>query len=218
MHQSKYFPKHTILFTITWLCFVVVGIVFTFLFAKGEENILLNGLHSPFLDSFFYYATFLGDGLFCIVSVIFLLFISYKNAIWLAISFLSSAIITQVLKSVFNTPRPKLFLADFNLMHHVADVTIHTTRSFPSGHATSAFALGFCLSYFSKKNNAGFFFCLIGVVAAASRIYLLQHFLIDVVVGSLIGVVGSYLVCTLLEKSSLGNKYWINYSLISKRV
>jgi membrane-associated phospholipid phosphatase len=187
------------------------------LYPKGEENILLNGLHNPFLDTFFYSATFIGDGLFCVFMVILFLFFSYKKAIWLGLSFLSSAIITQILKSVFNAPRPKLFLPDFNLLHQVADVTIHTSRSFPSGHATSAFTLGFCLAYFAKKNSAGFFFCLIGVIAAASRIYLLQHFLIDVVVGSIIGVIISLLVCTSLDKSSLVKKSWINKSLISNK-
>lgn len=212
----KYFPKHTFVFTIVWLLFLCAGLVFTFLYPKGEENILLNGLHNPFLDSFFYFATFIGDGLFCVAMVVLFLFISYKKAICLGLSFLSSAIITQALKSVFNAPRPKLFLPDFNLLHQVADVTIHTSRSFPSGHATSAFALAFCLSYFAKTNISGLFFCLIGVVAAASRIYLLQHFLIDVLLGSVIGVVVSFLVCTLLNNSKLNKKSWINYSLITK--
>ncbi len=149
--------------------------------------------------------------------VILFLFFSYKKAIWLALSFLSSAIITQALKSIFNAPRPKLFLPDFNLLHQVTDITIHTSRSFPSGHATSAFALAFCLSYFAKTNIVGLFFCLIGVVAAASRIYLLQHFLIDVLLGSVIGVVVSFLVCTLLNNSALHKKSWINNSLLIRK-
>lgn len=72
-------------------------------------------------------------------------------------------------------------LYDYNLLH-----------SFPSGHSITIFAMMSLLAYLSGKKSAGVLFVLVAVVVGFTRIYLLQHFFIDVYVGSVLGV-----ICTL---------------------
>ena len=85
-------------------------------------------------------------------------------------------------------PRPKEFFAPGQYAYFIDGVTHTGFSSFPSGHSTSIFALATLLALFekNKKWNIGY---LLGAVAVGySRIYLGQHFLGDVLVGSFIGV------------------------------
>jgi membrane-associated phospholipid phosphatase len=85
--------------------------------------------------------------------------------------------------------RPYYFLKDDPTFHKIANFTYHISNSFPSGHTTSIFALMtiFALVYQqSKLVSVAFFLC--AILVAFSRIYLSQHFLIDVVAGSFIGL------------------------------
>lgn len=68
-------------------------------------------------------------------------------------------------------------LFDYNLLH-----------SFPSGHSMTIFAMMSLLAYFSGKRLAGALFVLVALVVGGTRIYLLQHFFVDVYVGSILGV------------------------------
>lgn len=64
--------------------------------------------------------------------------------------------------------------------------------SFPSGHATAAFAGAYILSQFDHNKRRRLAYVLIAVGVSYSRIYLLCHFVGDVAVGALYGLlVGS---------------------------
>ncbi|NJK86360.1 MAG: phosphatase PAP2 family protein [Bacteroidales bacterium] len=67
--------------------------------------------------------------------------------------------------------------------------------SFPSGHATSAFALFFCLAVLVHQNSMKLLFFMSALLISFSRVYLSQHFLLDVYVGSFIGLIISILFC-----------------------
>lgn len=66
-------------------------------------------------------------------------------------------------------------------------------NSFPSGHATSAFAVFTCLALLTKNSYLKIIFFIIAVIAAFSRTYLSQHWLVDVTIGSLIGTIAATL-------------------------
>jgi undecaprenyl-diphosphatase len=57
--------------------------------------------------------------------------------------------------------------------------------SFPSGHATLAFALAVVLAYIEPKWKKGLF--LLAFAISLSRVYLGHHYPIDVIVGGLLG-------------------------------
>jgi membrane-associated phospholipid phosphatase len=66
-----------------------------------------------------------------------------------------------------------------------------SNASFPSSHAANAFALAWVLS--ARWRRAGPALFSLAVLVVLSRMYLNRHFLSDVVVGALIGLVVSWL-------------------------
>ncbi len=158
----------------------------------------LNQYHAAWLNSFFVNYTFMGDGLVSIFAVVALLvFKKYKEALLLLTAFLSSGLLSCVLKNLFSLPRPKLYFEQMRLLYgqFIEGVTLSNNSSFPSGHTASAFTMATVVVLLSNNK----LFTVMAIAAAAlvgySRIYLGQHFLQDVTAGAFLGVVcamGSY--------------------------
>jgi membrane-associated phospholipid phosphatase len=85
-------------------------------------------------------------------------------------------------------PRPNIYFKDIYNLHLVKGVEILHSFSFPSGHSATAFALFLCLSLITRKKIMQLLYFILACLIAYSRIYLSQHFLMDAVAGSLIGV------------------------------
>jgi len=189
------------------------------MYSYGNEGMLrlINENSNEVLDVIFKYSTHIGGGIFAIIVVLLLFALKFRWGIIGAISFLGSAGITQVLKRwVFDWDRPREVLENFESLHLAIPMEqLHSSFTFPSGHATSAAAV-FCLMslVFFEKKYLGFVFCFLAIVAAFSRSYLLQHFPADVLVGSLIGAVTSLLVFAWLKDKKFGN--WGDKSLFKK--
>jgi membrane-associated phospholipid phosphatase len=62
-----------------------------------------------------------------------------------------------------------------------------TQNSFPSGHATTCFAIFTTFAFISRDNKLRALLAVLAILFALTRVYLSQHFLEDVLVGSLIG-------------------------------
>ena len=185
-------------------CFVfffVVGLVFLLMEGKAGAFVALNPYHRSALDTFFIYVTFLGDGTFSVlVIVLFLLMRRWPQACLVTISFLLSALLTGILKNVFSMPRPKQFFAPGEYSYFINGVTNVGFASFPSGHTTSVFALATMLALMEKNKRTNFVYLLVAVAVGYSRIYLGQHFLNDVLMGSTIGVLTSVVIYWLLSQ------------------
>ncbi|MEO9022687.1 MAG: phosphatase PAP2 family protein, partial [Ginsengibacter sp.] len=153
------------------------------------------------LDYIFRAFTILGDGLF-IIGLAVILFIFRKRFLSLMIiaAYGLSGIPVQIIKSFFDAPRPALFLKGLNYSHFVEGVTLHNYNSFPSGHTASAFALAVILAVGVKNKRYGLLFLCLAALVGYSRIYLSQHFMEDVLVGSLIGVLTGVATYLFLEK------------------
>lgn len=171
--------------------FLVLSIVLL-VATKTDIHLWSNNYHTAFFDFFFKYVTHLGDGLFIIIPVMLLLFRSLRDASFVLSVYLSSGFVTQLLKRLFfdGAERPVLYFHDIAALHLVDGVRMLSGHSFPSGHATSAFALFLCLSMIFNKRRIQFLCFLAACLVAFSRIYLSQHFLVDVYTGSLIGITG----------------------------
>src|SRR5882757_1716114 len=188
-------------FFIGFLFFFLVGLVFLLTEGKAASFLYLNPYHQTTLDTFFIYLTFLGDGLFSITIFLILLFLRrYSQACQLMVAFLVSALLAQVLKNLFSMPRPKEFFAPGQYAYFIDGVTHTGFSSFPSGHSTSVFALATLLALFEKNKKWNILYLLGAVAVGYSRIYLGQHFLGDVLVGSFIGVSLAVLVHWLFSK------------------
>ncbi len=203
-------------FFIPQLIFLVVGFVMLLVFGKANLHILTNQLNSPFFDNIFKKLTFLGDGLIYIPFVLFLLFYKYRSAVIFFVGVVVSNIFLQLSKHVFfpDIYRPSKYfeLYDKYQLHIVEGVRMHSSNSFPSGHTTTAFTLFFMLALLVKRDSLKFLCFALALVAGYSRIYLSQHFAIDVMVGSILGTMSISAVFIFFENKEIA---WMDNSLWS---
>jgi membrane-associated phospholipid phosphatase len=66
-------------------------------------------------------------------------------------------------------------------------------HSFPSGHATTSFAMALIMAYMINSRIWSVILPLFALLAAYSRVYLAQHFPTDIFAGMCIGIVSALL-------------------------
>jgi len=151
---------------------------------------LINGAHTPVGDAFFGVVSGLGDGL--VVALLCSLIMLFRLRLGMAAlcAFLLSGLIAQLIKRLFNMPRPPAVLEHV----HVLGATL-TSHSFPSGHATSdgVMVLVAFLSW-SAKDWRSWSVAGLYVLAAIGRIYGGVHFPVDVAAGLIIGIATMYVL------------------------
>jgi membrane-associated phospholipid phosphatase len=176
-------------FLCCYLFFFLVGLIFLLTVGKATSFIELNLYHRSVLDTFFLCVTFIGDGRFAIViCLIYLVLRRWSKACQLIAAFIASALVAQILKNVFSMPRPKQFFSSGQYSYFIDGVTHIGFASFPSGHSTSVFAMATLLAIFDNNKKGNVLSLIAAVAVGYSRIYLGQHFLGDVLVGSFIGL------------------------------
>jgi len=204
-------------FYIYYLC-LVIGVFILLLSDKGDFLLWLNAHHNSTSDFFFKYWTHLGDGLiFAFLGILFLL-VSYYNTLVLIMAVISQTIIIQGLKRfVFgDLVRPQLYFDNFESLYHVPGVEFHSYNSFPSGHTATAFTTAVLLALMFRKNNLSIVLMIIALLVGLSRIYLLQHFFIDIYFGSLIGFLNGLIIYSLMDSSRLNTRTSLKRGLIKK--
>ncbi len=165
---------------------------------------VVNGHYTPALDYFFWGLTNIGDGAFYALVTLGLLFVRFRWALLSLVSFIITSLAAQLLKQLVFTghPRPYWYFQEHAprvALHLVAGVSMNGLKSFPSGHSTSAFSVFLLLTILSSKKGWGYFFLLLAVATAYSRVYLAQHFVEDVYAGSLLGTVLTLVVASWLQ-------------------
>ena len=175
-----------------WGFLFLLGILFLAIFQNSNFSIIINASHNNFLDQFFKYITFLGDGRFVFLIALIYLFANKKYGISILISLIINTILIQVLKRVVfsNRFRPSFYfknLIEDGSWNMIDGVELYEKFSFPSGNTASIFCLCMSICIFMKKKYFPLLLVLLAYIVGFSRIYLSQHFLIDVLAGALIG-------------------------------
>ncbi|MBN2350018.1 MAG: phosphatase PAP2 family protein [Bacteroidales bacterium] len=208
------FLKDFKIFLLPYTVFLILATPVIVLFSKEEVHIFLNRHFSPFFDEFFKTLTFLGSGIFVLgIGIIAMLF-SFRKSLFIIFTYLGTGLFVQVLKRLVFTDvvRPTKFFEGIYPLHLVDGVKLYAQHSFPSGHAASAFGLFLCLAMMTRNRSIQFLFFIFSLLVAYSRIYLSQHFLIDIYFGSIIGVAGAVLFYYTVF---MWNKTWLNFSLLT---
>jgi membrane-associated phospholipid phosphatase len=109
--------------------------------------------------------------------------------IFCAVAF--SNLITEVLKYCIGRGRPFVG-GEANVFHFSHFAGNPAYYSFPSGHATTAFALALAVS--AVWPQARIAMAVYALIIAASRLVLLAHHPSDVVAGAMVGIVGAMFV------------------------
>lgn len=201
------------------LVFLIVAAPILFL-PKGDFLLWLNDLHTPFWDSFYKYATYLGDGIIPAVIIVLLLFVSYyKTIVFTSAILLETLIVQGIGKRGFfsHLVRPKKFFGEDVVLNFVDGVGVHGHHTFPSGHTGVAFVL-FSFLALSVNRKWGVPLFLVALIVAISRVYILQHFFIDIYFGALIGT-ASVLISRYFfdEKTTLYEKQAWQKGLLGER-
>ncbi len=183
-------------FLIPYALMLIACVIILCTVPKNDIHLAINSLHSPFWDHFFKWTTEMGAFVVIGPAILVMCFFSWRMGIVGALASAFSSLGTQFGKHVLwpVSPRPKVVFSDILQELHLVDgVRLHSSHSFPSGHTTGAFAL-FCVCIlFAKKPGWKLFFMMLAFIVAYSRMYLSQHFLIDVTVGSFIGTTAAIL-------------------------
>ncbi|MBC7451176.1 MAG: phosphatase PAP2 family protein [Cytophagales bacterium] len=212
--------QHTRIFLSLFAIYIVLAGFFVFKNTKGTVEVWLNTYNNNTLDLFFFWATYLGDGIIAIGILLAIgLFLNLRKAFTITVILLLVSAVTQVLKHFvfYDVYRPSVFLKGVTGLHYVPGLEIHSGNSFPSGHTTQAFCLFFLFSFYIKNRNWQYVFFIIALLAGISRVYLLQHFLIDIYFGAIIGTLGSILFLYYFNKINLLNYASIDKPLINIR-
>tara|TARA_B100001057_G_scaffold60583_1_gene53752 strand:- start:6329 stop:6979 length:651 start_codon:yes stop_codon:yes gene_type:complete len=179
-----------------------LGALFILFQDKLDFQKKINLIGNPGLDVVMRNLTHAGDGLFAVLVFIALLFIRIKTALIALISFGLTAGIVQLLKHTFfdTMKRPYYFLQSDANFRIIENFTYHTSNSFPSGHAASIFAICTVIAYrYKSKPSIQLILVTLAVLVSLTRVYLCQHFLQDIIAGSLIGTLISYYTSVFLE-------------------
>jgi membrane-associated phospholipid phosphatase len=194
----KSFLKNNFPVLTLYLALVSVALYYAGTYGKVAVHSYINNyVGNPFWDTFFFYMTYLGDGLVLPFLFLGILFYNLRTGIYATISFFTATIITSILKYKFydDVDRPS-HVFDWTIhkpLHYVEGTDLHIHNSFPSGHSTQVFAIFMCLIFTSTKQSYKILFFLLALISGFSRVYLSQHWLIDITAGSLIGT-GSSLI------------------------
>ncbi len=188
--------------------------------SKAEIFCAINSWHSPVADICFKWISEMGTFAFIGPVCLICFFLSVRHGLTACASAALSSLGTQFGKRVVwpVSPRPKILMQELladnpDLQFHLVDgVHLHSSHSFPSGHTTGAFGLFCVLALIARKPVWKMVWLMMAVLVAYARMYLSQHFLIDVTVGSFIGTLSALLCCWWMSRY---RKPWMDRGLYS---
>lgn len=175
------------LFYVLSLLFILVGLGSLLAFSSGDLIYWFNNRQNEELNFIFSKATLMGEWIGgTIVFSMLLFFFKYKYAILFLISILITSLTSQFLKQVVypDKKRPAAFYEDLN---EIPNIKKHKLYSFPSGHTTAAFTFFSFIAFAGRRKYWQFIAFFMASSVGISRVYLGQHFVIDVVAGAVLG-------------------------------
>lgn len=175
------------------ISFCIAILLFLASYLVGRELVFLwlNNDLGKIADLFFNYCSHLAEGWIWIPY--FILFFGWykKDAIFILLNFLISTLLTQIPKNFIwaKVSRPLASNIAPEQIHTVKGVEMHFWNSFPSGHTATAFTLFLLTVYLLPKKSVLVIGLLYAIACGYSRIYLGQHFPLDVAGGIIVAII-----------------------------
>lgn len=192
--------------------------VFTFF---GEQ------IQSAFMNIVAEFITFFGGSEFVTpMAVVGALLIPFKKTRKFGMAVLFAVLIgtlltNLVMKPLFARPRPYVYYADnplFMKWYEFAGAHIESDKSFPSGHTTAAFELGVSIFLVLRNKKFSWIFPVFSALVGLSRIYLMVHYVTDVLggvlVGTFAGIMGFVIMNAIMKKTA--NTKFAEFDLAEK--
>lgn len=210
-------------FVIPVLLFFIVGLVLVFFIPYGDEILLFNDLRREPFNAVFQFLTLLGEAYPFILLGVAALFWRYRYTLLIALAGIVTLLTGYVFKTSFAVDRPITFFRNQGLDDLVVavpgvDLNMGQT-SFPSGHTMAAFALYGLLALILGKQyrRSGLPLALLAISVGVSRVFLVQHFLADILAGAAFGLTVCWLVWQLDKTPFFQKKHFLDGSLLKKR-
>lgn len=192
MHRFGGLTATLLALVMIYIFVIWLGVVLDFLMSRGVVQIdmrlaeLIHAFWSPALLRFFAHVTALGDWRVVtplLLAVLGLLYLRRRAdlALGLGSALVGNLASVWLLKRIFDRPRPEL--AYF----------VETSGSFPSGHAAISIAFYGMLFYIALRLkrlgpiSAALLAATLAFMVGLSRVYLIEHYLSDVLNGWLVG-------------------------------
>ena len=188
------------------ISFCIAILLFLASYLVGRELVFLwlNNDLGKIADLFFNYCSHLAEGWIWIPY--FILFFGWykKDAIFILLNFLISTLLTQIPKNFIwaKVSRPLASNIAPEQIHTVKGVEMHFWNSFPSGHTATAFTLFLLTVYLLPKKSVLVIGLLYAIACGYSRIYLGQHFPLDVAGGIIVAIITLILSILIRKKDS----------------
>ncbi|MBP3776215.1 MAG: phosphatase PAP2 family protein [Prevotella sp.] len=205
--------KSLLVYGIAYFILLTVTLGMLYAYPKLELHLLLNSYHTRLQDIFFTYYSMLAEGPLYVLALLPLLWKQVKLTLFYALCELSGGAVLQLLKLLISMPRPHSAFENCPdmVLPVVEGINLHNSNSFPSGHASTFFVFCTCLAiYLAYRHELSggknthktcilfdvslLLLLSLAALGAYSRVYLSQHFLSDVCMGSIIGFVTPCLI------------------------
>jgi len=182
---------------------MAIGISLTFLGDKAHLVKWFASNRTPAADLYFYHVTKLGEEYGFVVIGLILWLRSWRRMIVIPLLGILVTLMSYVLKKYFHLERPSLYLrrTGWEGPMGVLDYQVLSGyASFPSGHSLAAWALFTLTAAMIRKTWVSLLCLFLAASVAISRVYLMAHFLRDVIGGAAIGFVTGYVLYFVYDK------------------
>ncbi|MEO1263804.1 MAG: phosphatase PAP2 family protein [Bacteroidota bacterium] len=200
-------------------CCALLGGIYLFFYEKPEMIYFFSAHRQEALNTFFVYFTKMGEEAAYLLFGLFFLTKKIRHGLLVGLIGFVVMGLSFALKAYFAIDRPLAFFRKNNLLDQVnlvPNIDLHSgASSFPSGHSMSAFALyGLLILLLPTKKRYVFPLLLMAIGVAISRVYLVQHFYVDVYAGSMIGAVVAVLFFILDKNTRLEKNHFLEKSIL----
>jgi membrane-associated phospholipid phosphatase len=210
-------------FMIPVLLFFILGLSLNLVLPVGDELLFLNRWRAEPYNSFFRLSTLLGEYHVYVLAGLPALLWRLRYGLLVALTGLLISPISYVVKDRIGKDRPITWLRTESRHDEVlvvpGEVLNEGRTSFPSGHSMAAFGLYSALAVLlcGVYPRLGLALALCAVLTALSRIFLVQHFLADVLGGALLGLLVGELARRILTLPAVWNWKALDGGLRKKR-
>jgi undecaprenyl-diphosphatase len=161
--------------------------------------LILNGFHSPFFDGFMFAVSEKLTWIPFYLAIIFVVINYWKReSVWIILSLVLCIVIADqiasgILKGLIERPRPS-HAENLQGMVHLVKGRTGGMFGFVSSHAANSIGFALLTSLLFKNKTYTYIIFAWAVITAYSRIYLGVHYPLDILGGSLVGVLAA-LIC-----------------------
>jgi len=192
------------------LLMAIAVMPFLIFYTKYDTLLAINGFNSPAADTLMYHITRLPELAMIVFVVVLSMFFERRiflaTVIAMSVCGLSILLFKHVLFSEYTRPFQWLD-ANHIRFHAVGGIRLHSNGSFPSGHTMSAFCALALAGFISKRASVQLLLFILACASAYSRVYVAQHFLMDVYAGGLIGYTTAFFFYTFFQ-NRFTTPYW----------